>query len=335
MSMPCSRAARRAAGVVRSGARNDSGPDAGVDVGVLPLLGGELVGARPRVGERLPGDPGRGAGEQRADRRRVAGGVPDDLGVVALADRVGESVDPLRAVAHRVPDEPAGRVGEAEAARGGGRRELGVQQVGGRVEPRLLVGREPGERVAVLAVEDPRVADHDDAGARRLGADGRVERVQPTGQGVVDERLGAVDRAVAVTGPPRRRALGEHVGEPRVVAADRDGDVAGGGVQRAELGVGDVGDGRARAGAEVERVALLAGQQAGVGVDRALARRSVVDVGAGAGARGVGVAEGDVRRRRGLGRGGGRQERGDRRECDQEWRDEASSEQGDLRERTP
>ena len=214
-------------------------------------------------------------------------------------------------------------------------RELGVQQVGGRVELRLLVGREPRECVAVLPVEDPRIADDDHAGARRPGADRGVERVQPAGQRVVDERPGVGDRAVAVTGPPRGGALRQHVGEPGVIASHRDRDVASRRVQRAELGVGDGGDGRAGAGAEVERVALLAGQQARVRVDRALARRAVVDVRPGAGARGVGVAEGDVRRCRGPGRSGGRQERGDRGECDEECRDEASSAQRDLRDRTP
>ena len=49
---------------------------------------------------------------------RVAGGVPGLVGVVALADRVGQPVEPLDVVADRVADEAAGRVGEAEAPGG-------------------------------------------------------------------------------------------------------------------------------------------------------------------------------------------------------------------------
>ena len=65
------------------------------------------------------------------------------------------------------------------------------------------------------------------------------------------------------------------------------------------------GIGRARAGPEVERVAALGGDQARVGVRRALALGAVVDVAAGPDPGRVGVAEGDVRPAGGVGRVGG------------------------------
>ena len=51
--------------------------------------------------------------------RRGAG----DVGVVALADRVRQAVEPLDVVTHGVADEPAGRVGEREAL-GAGLRDV-------------------------------------------------------------------------------------------------------------------------------------------------------------------------------------------------------------------
>ena len=183
----------------------------------------------------------------------------------------------------------------------GGRGQLAVDQVGHLVEPGLLLGGEEGGGVAVLAHEDPRVADHDDLRRRRQAADRAVETVDAAGQRAVDVALRAVDRAVAVAGPRREGALGEDVREAGVVAADRDRDQRRTAVEGAELGVGDVRDGRPRAGPEVERVAALRREQAGVGERRALALGPVVDVAAGADARGVGVAERDVGLTRRLG----------------------------------
>ena len=228
--------------------------------------------------------------------------------MVGLGDRVRETVDPLGAVAHGVPDEGLGRVGVGEAGLRGRGAQLAVEQVGGLVEPGLLRRREPGEGVAVLAVEDPRVAGDDDLGGRRLGPDLGVQRGDGRRQRAVDVGLRLVDRAVAVARPGRLRAGGEHVGEPGVVAADRDRHVGRARGQGAELGARHVGDLGAGAGPEVQGVAARGGDQARVGVDRPLARAAVGEVGAGADTAAVGVTQGDVRR---SGRVGHRQPAGE------------------------
>ena len=297
--MPCRSAALRIAGARRSGRWNDSGVMRESAPAYVRWSAAWCTGGVAGRGANRPGDGDDGAGELRADGRRVAGGVPGAVGVVALRDRVGQAVDPLRAVAPRVPGEGGGRVGEPEAGGRGLGGRGGVEQVGGGVELRLLAGAEPGEGVAVLAVEDARVADHHDHRARRPGADRGVQRGQLGGRGVADVALRAVDRAVAVGGPRRQRARRQHVGEPRVVAADRDAHVARGARQRRQLGVGHVGDAGARAGAEVQRVPARRRDQGRIGVRRALAARAVGEVGAGAGARGVRVAEGDIGQRDG------------------------------------
>ena len=106
---------RRERGLVRSGAVNCAGAIAESGAAYFRCC---AASASPYGGggaQRGGGDRQRGAGEQRADQRRVAGGVAGAVGVVALADRVRQPVEPLGVVADGVPDEPAGRVGEGEA----------------------------------------------------------------------------------------------------------------------------------------------------------------------------------------------------------------------------
>ena len=78
------------------------GFDRPVGSGVLTLLRCECGTLRPGLGEHGPGDREPGAGEERADQGGVAGGVAGAVGVVALADRVGQTVEPLRVAADGV-----------------------------------------------------------------------------------------------------------------------------------------------------------------------------------------------------------------------------------------
>ena len=126
-----------------------------------------LPAGRPATGPAAGPAGGRLASRAWPAPRGVAGGVAGWLGVVGLQDRVGQAVDPLGVVAHRVAGERRADVHEAEAVRGGAAADRGRQQVGGRVQRGLLRGADPRQRVALLAVEQPRVAD---AATRASGA---------------------------------------------------------------------------------------------------------------------------------------------------------------------
>ena len=179
-----------------------------------------------------------------------------------------------------------------------------LARVGGLVEVVHLVTREERQRVAVLAVEQARVADDRDDGVGGALADLVVDEVEPARQGVVDVVAGVVHgRRARVAGERDHRlgALGDDAREAGVVAADRDRHELRAGVEARDLAVEDVLNLRAATGDELEAASERRLDQVRVRVDAPLA---ALVIRARAGAGGVGVSHRDVVGGRGGARGG-------------------------------
>ena len=107
--------------------------------GMLALLDGERFGRRGSAllhsrchGDRRPEQLG-------ADQRRVAARLTGAIGMEGLRDRVGQAVEPLRAVTNGVTDEGVDWVDESEALGRSSRGDPGVDLIGGRVESGLII----------------------------------------------------------------------------------------------------------------------------------------------------------------------------------------------------
>jgi hypothetical protein len=151
-----------------------------------------LLSARRLSRDRRRLDPGLDQGDEPV--------VSGPIWVIRLTDRIGQTIQPFDTRADAVWVERSARIYEVEAVGGGYAGDLLREQVGDGVEVALLAGADARAEVALLAVEQPRIADDDDLRIRRAVPDVGVERVELPGSVLVMKLFALLISLVHVNG---------------------------------------------------------------------------------------------------------------------------------------